>query len=106
MLLARSAVVFAAPVTATWDANPESNIAGYKLSYGTQSGVYTTTVDVGNVTSWPLTLGAGKYYFVVRAYDTGGVTSSYSSPNFSIQISSPLPDGVSGSVSLERSETK
>jgi hypothetical protein len=34
------------------------------------------------------------------------VTSSYSSPNFSIQISSPLPDGVSGSVSLERSETK
>lgn len=28
------------------------------------------------------------------------VTSSWSSPNFSIQISSPLPEGVSGSVSL------
>jgi hypothetical protein len=28
------------------------------------------------------------------------LTSSWSSPNFSIQISSPLPEGVSGSVSL------
>jgi len=28
------------------------------------------------------------------------VTSSWSSPNFSIQISSPLPDGVSASVSV------
>jgi hypothetical protein len=34
------------------------------------------------------------------------VTSSYSSPNFSIQISSPLPEGVSGSVSLAPGETK
>jgi hypothetical protein len=34
------------------------------------------------------------------------VTSSYSSPNFSIQISSPLPEGVSGSVSLGGGEKK
>jgi hypothetical protein len=34
------------------------------------------------------------------------LTSSWSSPNFSIQISSPLPEGVSGSVSLERTEPK
>jgi hypothetical protein len=34
------------------------------------------------------------------------VTSSWSSPNFSIQISSPLPEGVSGSVSLGPGEPK
>ncbi len=34
------------------------------------------------------------------------VTSSWTSPNFSIQFSSPLPEGVSGSVSVERVEQK
>ena len=34
------------------------------------------------------------------------VTSSWSSPNLSIQISSPLPDGVSGSVSVSPGEQK
>jgi hypothetical protein len=34
------------------------------------------------------------------------LTSSWSSPNFSIQFSSPLPEGVSGSVSLESGERK
>src|SRR5437868_4599275 len=67
LLLAWAATASAATVTATWDPNPESGIAGYVLSYGTQSGVYTTTVDVGNVTSWPLSLSPGQYYFAVRA---------------------------------------
>jgi hypothetical protein len=35
--------------TVQWNPNPESDIAGYKLSYGTQSGVYTTSIDTGNV---------------------------------------------------------
>jgi hypothetical protein len=34
------------------------------------------------------------------------LTSSWSSPNFSIRISSPLPEGVSGSVSLENGEQR
>jgi hypothetical protein len=34
------------------------------------------------------------------------LTSSWSSPSFSIQISSPLPEGVSGSVSLGSSDQK
>jgi hypothetical protein len=34
------------------------------------------------------------------------LTSSWSSPNFSIQISSPLPEGVSGSVSLGSGDQK
>jgi hypothetical protein len=65
--------------TVQWNPNPESDIAGYKLSYGTQTGVYTTSVDVGNVTTWNLTLTPGTRYFVVlQAYNTGGLYSPYS----------------------------
>src|SRR6516165_10393625 len=73
----------AATVTATWNPNPESNIAGYKLSYGTQSGVYTTVIDVGNVTSWALSLtGPQRYYFAVQAYNTSSQLSAYSAEVF------------------------
>jgi hypothetical protein len=34
------------------------------------------------------------------------VTTSYSSPTFNLQISTPLPEGVSGSVSIERGDQK
>ena len=62
-----------------WNPIPESDIAGYKLSYGTQTGVYTTSVDVGNVTTWTLTLTPGtRYFVVVQAYNTGGLYSPYS----------------------------
>ncbi len=70
----------AASATATWNANTESDIAGYRLSYGTQSGSYTTVVDVGKVTSYVVTnLTPGTtYYFAVQAYDTSGLVSGYS----------------------------
>jgi hypothetical protein len=35
-------------VTLAWDPNPESDIAGYVISYGTSSRQYTTSVDVGD----------------------------------------------------------
>ena len=41
------------------------------MSYGTQPGSYGTTVDVGNVVSYPVTLAPGNtYYVVVRAYNS------------------------------------
>src|SRR5580765_8579179 len=70
MLLGSATSSWASTVTATWNANPETDIAGYKISYGTSSGSYTTTIDVGNVTSYVLTLPDGQtYYFVAQAYD-------------------------------------
>lgn len=60
--------------TATWDRNPESNIAGYILSYGTQSGQHTVSIDVGNVVTYQFTPPPGqRYYVVVQAYNTSGV---------------------------------
>ena len=62
--------------TASWDPNPEANIAGYRLSYGTQTGVHPTTIDVGNVTTWSLNLTPGqRYYIVVQAYNSSGQLS-------------------------------
>src|SRR5438445_26476 len=82
-LLGTASTLRAATVTAMWDPNTESDLAGYKLSYGLQSGVYTTTIDVGNVTSWPLTLTDGlRYYFAVQAYNTSGAISPFSAEVF------------------------
>ena len=75
-LLGKTPVLHAA--TATWNPNPESDIAGYILSYGTQSGVYSVSINVGKVTTYQVTtLTPGQtYYFVVQAYDTSGLTSA------------------------------
>ena len=71
----------AAGVTLAWDANTEATVAGYKVGYGTASGSYASTVDVGNWTSINISgLETGrKYYFACKAYDSSGKESAYSS---------------------------
>ena len=79
ILILGAADLRAATVTAMWDANTEPDIASYILSYGTQSGApYANSVNVGNVTSWPLNLSPGRYYFVIQARNTSGQTSPMS----------------------------
>src|SRR5215813_3477730 len=66
-------------VTAAWSPNPEANIAGYQLMYGTASGSYTTVIDVGKVTSYSFSVtGGATYYFVLQAYNNSGIYSPYS----------------------------
>jgi hypothetical protein len=63
-------------VTLSWDPSSGSNVAGYRLYYGSPSGNYSQIVDVGNVTSFTLNLRHGRtYYFVVSAYDDTGAES-------------------------------
>lgn len=71
---------FAADITIAWDANAESDIAGYKLFYGTSSGNYDVVIDVGNSTNHTVAnLEEGTtYYFVATAYDTDNNESSFS----------------------------
>jgi hypothetical protein len=66
--------------TLTWDPNSEPDISGYVVSVGTQSGVYSSNVDVGGQTSYPLTTldPTQNYYFAVRAYNSEGLFSAYS----------------------------
>ncbi|GCF84975.1 fibronectin type III domain-containing protein [Geobacter sp. SVR] len=61
------------------DGTPLSNLAGYKVHYGTTSGTYTSvvTVDQGNTAAVNISE-PGTYYFVVTALDSDGNESGYS----------------------------
>jgi hypothetical protein len=75
-----SAAAAEAGVRLAWDANTESNLAGYRVSYGTTSRQYTTTIDVGNVTEFEFfePNPSVRYFISVRAYNSAGVLGPYS----------------------------
>jgi hypothetical protein len=66
--------------TTNVDGTPLTDLAGYKLYYGTASGTYAQNINVGNVTTYTVpTLTDGlTYYFAVTAYDTASNESGYS----------------------------
>lgn len=100
--------VLAGSANLNWNANTESDLAGYKIYYGktprTSScpvGGYTTTLDVGKVTSYTINnlTDGSTYYFSITAYDTGGKESC-----FSEERSKTLP--VAGNTSDLNSDGK
>ncbi|MCI0620413.1 MAG: fibronectin type III domain-containing protein [Acidobacteria bacterium] len=87
-------IAYGADVSLSWSPNSESDLAGYKVYYGTSSHNYSSSVNVSKVTSYTLTgLNAGTYYFAVTAYDTAGNESSFSNevPKTISSNSNPLP---------------
>src|SRR5881628_2728584 len=70
----------AAQVTLAWDPNADPDLAGYKVYYGTSSGSYQFSVDVGNVTSFTLAglLEGQIYYLATTAYNIKGIESEFS----------------------------
>jgi len=69
-----------ASVTLTWTANTESDLASYRVYYGTSSRNYPTSISVGKVTSYTISgLSTGTvYYFALKAVDASGNLSGYS----------------------------
>lgn len=66
------------PPTENTDGTPITDLAGYYISYGTQSGNYTTTIQLANpgLTTYVVeSLSPGTYYFVITAYSSYGVDS-------------------------------
>jgi hypothetical protein len=81
----------AAELTLAWDAPSDGITTGYILLYGTAPQSYSQQVNVGNTTSYAVKnlLDGTTYYFAVRAYDAGGVTS-----DLSLEVSGTTPMAV------------
>ena len=95
-------LVFTAPsalagsATLNWDPVADSDLAGYKVYYGTSPGAYPNVQDVGNVTTITINslTDCTLYYFAVKAYDTAGnLSASYS--NEISGMARPTVGGVS-----------
>lgn len=67
-------------VVLTWSANTDTNVAGYKIYYGTTSHNYTSVLVAGNVTNATVYgIKAGvTYYFAATTYDAAGNESDFS----------------------------
>jgi hypothetical protein len=73
-----SATLSWTPPTARSDGSALTNLAGYKIRYGTSENELATlvTVDTAGVSSYVVdNLSAGTYYFVISAYDSTGAES-------------------------------
>jgi hypothetical protein len=69
------------PPTENSNGTPITNLAGYKIHYGTASADYTQTVSVANagLTRYVVdNLPSGTYYFAITAYNASGTESALS----------------------------
>jgi hypothetical protein len=74
-----SATLSWTPPTTRTDGQPLTNLAGYRVLWGTSSGSYPNSVRVANpgLTSYVVqNLAPATYYFVVRAFDSNNAESS------------------------------
>jgi hypothetical protein len=90
MTAARSAS--ADTLTVLWDPNQDSSVVGYLVYVGTQSGVYSTTYDVGNATTftYPSASPGQPYYFAVASYFSGPVIGVRSAEVSGVSNASPV----------------
>lgn len=86
------------PITIAWDppttnvdGSPLTDLAGYRVYYGTASRIYGSPIDVGNVTTYTLTgLPPGPTYFIaVTGYDTLINQSNFSNEVFVSPLGGP-----------------
>jgi len=93
MLIFTTSIVFAADAVLSWDPNNEPDLAGYKVYYGTESGVYTNAIAVG-LTDTPTApqytvsnLNSGTTYF----FSTTSIDSASSESGFSNEVNKTFP---------------
>jgi Fibronectin type III domain/FG-GAP-like repeat len=69
-------------VTLAWDPSPDPEVTGYRVSWGTREGQYTSSIDIGPRTAWTISGldSIQRYYFTVQAYDATGSLSDRTSP--------------------------
>ncbi|MEO6476132.1 choice-of-anchor D domain-containing protein [Luteolibacter sp.] len=96
-----SAADLSGSVKLSWNSNPETNIAGYRVKYGTASDALTqsTTFDWTTSSTTVSSLETGKtYYFAVQAYNIYGQDGALSD-----QVSEFIAVPTAPEISIERS---
>lgn len=75
-----SATLSWTPPTENTDGTALTNLAGYRILYGSSASALSTTVQVANagLTTYVIDLAPGTYYFAVKAYTASGAESSAS----------------------------
>jgi hypothetical protein len=98
LLVAAVRQAYAGDVRLEWNPNPEPDIAGYVLVWGTATGVYTqsATLDAATVTHQVRNLPAGTYFFAVRAFNVAGLHSGYSSEVSVVVGTAVTPPTIAG----------
>ena len=67
-------------VTLAWDASVSTNVAGYRLYYGTNTRSYQFVTNTGLMLTQAVVLPhRGRWFFAATAYDTNGLESDFSS---------------------------
>lgn len=86
-----------ASVNLSWNANPESDIASYQVSYGTAAGSHPTLIQAGANTAATVTglVEGTTYYFVVNATNQAGQQSA---PSAEVSYQPPVTTVGAGSV--------
>src|SRR5262245_45025624 len=85
-------------VAVAWNANTEADVAGYRVYYGGQSGVYTNKVTVGKVTSARVEslIPGGTYYLAMKAFNG----ANFESP-FSTEVVYRVPGSLKAAPTLD-----
>ena len=66
-------------VRLAWNASASTEIAGYRIYYGTNSGAYGCATNAGLVLTQTVVLPRrGRWFFAATAYDTNGLESRFS----------------------------
>ena len=102
-LLAMPRLSAAGSLSIAWDANTESDLAGYLVHYGTRPGAYDDVIDVGAQTSItiPNLTGGQRYYLAVKAYNASGLASTTSAEVSAIVPLSAPDDGLVAAYGFE-----
>ena len=81
-------------VALSWTPSTTANVGGYKVYYGTSSGVYTASVDAGNNTSYQVSglQQATPYYFAVTTYDLTQTVEGSPSAEITATATTPVVD--------------
>lgn len=68
-----ASMAWSEPMTLAWDKNPEPDITGYRMNYGTDPArLEKSTTTPGDVIETTVDLPLGEHWFEIRAIATGG----------------------------------